>query len=310
MATSFSQYFVTHGVSFSGRRRPWGNASGVPDAVACETVAMEKRPRVFMTLDGYAVEGGYDGAHQPATCFTPTIALGRHSGPGDAADLWREYEQVLELVPAIGVDGVRISIEWARIEPRRGALDEQAVARYLRAVSFARGLGLDVAIVIIDRAWPSWLGLEAWLLPWVAPLVADHARRMAAVFADLTDEIVVFDDRRALVTKGFVEGTAPPWRRGATSDALAADRQLLSIVDELRGDTLVGATFIDPEVTATVALAPGEINRARANERLASVYVRSLVAGAGPTGSKSGLIVRRNSTWIVDADAELLAALR
>ena len=51
---------------------------------------------MHVTLDGYAVEGGYDGPHQPATCLTPTISQGRHEGPGDGALLWRDYERVLE----------------------------------------------------------------------------------------------------------------------------------------------------------------------------------------------------------------------
>jgi beta-glucosidase len=271
---------------------------------------MQKRPRVLVTLDGYAVEGGFDGPHQPATCFTPTIALGRHEGPGAAADLWADYERVLELVPDLGVDGVRMSLEWARIEPRRGVIDDAALARYLRAVTFARGLGLDLVIVLVDEAWPSWLGLEAWLLPWVAPMVVEHARRVASVFRDVTEEMVVFSDRSSNVTRGFVDGTAPPWRRGANQDALRADRNLLAVVDTLRRDDVVGPMLVDVSSTATVGLSIGEITRARASEDVESIFVRSMVAGAGPTGSATGLAVRHATDWVVEADEGLLAALR
>jgi len=265
---------------------------------------------VFVTLDGYAVEGGFDGPRQPATCFTPTVALGRHDGPGEGAGLWRDYEEVLELVPGLGVDGVRLSLEWARIEPRRGVIDDAAVDRYVRAVSFARGLGLEVVVVLVDQAWPSWLGLEAWLLPWVEPCVVEHARTMATIFGDVIDEMVIFADRRALVTGGYLDATVPPWRRGAHADAVAADRQLHSIVNALRDDALVGTMMVDTLNSVTIGLSVGEIARTRANDQIDRVFVRSLVAGAGPTGSPTGLAVRHATHWAIEADEELLAVLR
>ena len=178
------------------------------------------------------------------------------------------------------------------------------------AVTFARSLELDVTIVLIDQAWPSWLGLEAWLLPWVAPVIVEHARRVGETFADLVGAMVAFTDRRALVARGFVDGTAPPWRRAANADALAADRQLLAVLAELRRDAVVGPMLVDIDATASVGLTMGEISRARADVSLTDVYVRSLVAGTGPTGSPRGLLARRAATWVVDADEELLGVLR
>jgi hypothetical protein len=60
---------------------------------------MTERPRLFATLEGYAVEGGFDRTGEPMTCFSPTISLGRQAGPGAADDLWHHYEQVLDVVP-------------------------------------------------------------------------------------------------------------------------------------------------------------------------------------------------------------------
>ena len=116
---------------------------------------MERRPRRYVTLEGYAVEGGFDGPYQPSTCFRPTIALGRHPGPGEADGVWDAYERLLDLVPTMGFDGVRLSVEWARIEPRRDQVDESALARYAHVANYAQGLGLGVTVVIVDTAWPA-----------------------------------------------------------------------------------------------------------------------------------------------------------
>jgi beta-glucosidase/6-phospho-beta-glucosidase/beta-galactosidase len=207
---------------------------------------VQRRPRRYVTLEGYAVEGGFDGPYQPSTCFRPTIALGRHAGPAGADDLWRDYEAVLDLVPGIGFDGVRLNVEWARVEPHRGVVDEVALERYAEVASYAQNLGLGVTVVIVDAAWPAWLGLEAWLLPWVVPCVLEQAARVVGAVRAATG-VVVFSDPEYQVN-GFLDSSAPPWRRNARRDAEMAHDQINSILTTLRGDALVG-----PKVVASSA---------------------------------------------------------
>jgi hypothetical protein len=258
-----------------------------------------------VTLEGYAVEGGFDGPYQPSTCFRPTIALGRHVGPGDADDLWHDYEQVLDLVPAMGFDGVRLSVEWARVEPHRGVIDETALARYAEVARYAYSLGLGVTVVIVDAAWPAWLGLEAWLLPWVVPCVLEQARRVERCVP--ADGVVAFANAKALVS-GFLDSSAPPWRRGARVDAEMAHDQIDSILATLWNDPLVG-----PKIVATSAMVSVDQPMAHIKAALETecdeVYVRSLVRGHGPSAS-AGLLVKRSDAWCVGASEDLLDVLR
>jgi hypothetical protein len=96
-------------------------------------------------------------------------------------DLWHDYERVLDLVPdrwaLMAFDSVS---SGPGSNPYRGQVDDAALERYARGRASTRtSLGLGVTVVIVDAAWPAWLGLEAWLLPWVAPLVVEHARRVS-----------------------------------------------------------------------------------------------------------------------------------
>ena len=59
-------------------------------------------------------------------------------------------------------------------------VDEQALERYAQVATYAASLGLGVTGVVVDAAWPAWLGLEAWLLPWVVPHVIAQARRVVS----------------------------------------------------------------------------------------------------------------------------------
>lgn len=270
---------------------------------------MDQRARLFVTLDGYAVEGGFDRPFEPQTCYSPTIALGRHDGPGDACELWENYEQVVDLVPELGVDGIRLSVEWARVEPRRGQVDQAALDRYVSVGQRIRSLGLGLTVVLVDAAWPAWLGLEAWLLPWVVPEVLAHAQRVVAAFGDATG-VVVFADPEMMVSGGYLRATSPPWRRRATTDAAMARRQITALAHTLGEDPLVGPTLVPSWSTISLGATPTAIVSRRAQASSDELYVRSLIKGTGPTGASSGLLERRGGQWRIAATPALLRALR
>jgi len=259
---------------------------------------MTSSPRVLMSLSAYATEGGFDGRHQPASCFSPVIALGRVSGPGPALELWTRYEEVIEVAARLGIAGVCLELSWARLEPRRRQRDAAAVERYRQVVDFARSRGLWVGVAAIDAAWPAWLGQEAWLMPWVVPVAVDYLRWISEALE--ADSWSVFAQRDRL-TKGFVDrGAGPPWRSDGSRDQRDAARQLDEIVDSLRGGAVEWCDARDVELDDLAGLTMSA----------AEVHVRSLVRGTGPLASRRGLIARSGDDWVVVADEipdELLA---
>ena len=265
---------------------------------------------MLATLEGYAVEGGFDRPGEPVTCYRPTIALGRHEGPGEAEGLWRDYEQVIDLAVSLGLAGVRLDVEWARVEPHRGDIDVVALDRYLQVAQHARSSGLRVTAVIVDAAWPSWLGMEAWLLPWVAPLTVLQARRVVTHLGDAVDRVKVFADANALVANGYLNESAPPWRRGASEDAASVRVQIDQVVRQLRDDPVVGSRLVGATHTISLGLSPEEVVRQRRAANCEEIYVRALVKGVGPSAAPTGLLERRDGQWRVAASGPLLDALR
>lgn len=271
---------------------------------------MTDRPRLIVTLEGYAIEGGFDRPHEPSTCYRPTIALGRHAGPGGANEMWRDYERAIDQVPNLGFHGIRLGVEWARVEPRRGVVNDVALDRYVDVARYARSLGLSVTVALVDAAWPSWLGLEAWLLPWVVPHVVTHAQRVVSRFGTDATGVVVFANASSLVTKGYITALAPPWRRGATKDARSAQLQIDEILRLLHGDDVVGPKIVDATHTIGLDLSAQQIALERAGAlHCDEIYVRSLLTGLGPTSAPAGLLMRARDEWIPTGAQELLSAL-
>jgi hypothetical protein len=191
------------------------------------------------------------------------------------------------------------------VEPRRGEVDEAALARYADVARHASSLGLGVTVVIVDAAWPAWLGLEAWLLPWVAPLTVAHARRVVQAI-DAASGVVIFARPDRLVD-GYLHASAPPWRRGARIDAQFARTQIGAITGSLRDDQVIGPKIVTS--TSEVSAGADLSDLSAAFERdCDELYVRSLVPGHGPTKC-AGLLRKSPDGWTL-ADAALLEVLR
>ena len=263
---------------------------------------------MLATLDGFAVEGGFDVAYGPSTCFLAASRLAMCATPGDAEGLWESYERVIDLVPGLSLDGVRLTLEWARLEPRRDRIDATAIARYRRALAHARSLGLRTTVVAVDAAWPAWLGAESWLLPWVTPVLQRHAKFLAREFGDLIDALVLFARPQEMIDLGFLHGAAPPWRQGASRDAASASERIERVCEFAREDADVAPLLLAKFVEIPVVRSPQALSMLiDAGATASEVHLRSLVRGAGPTASATPLLERHGTSWVRAVPDEIVA---
>src|SRR5271168_3691117 len=82
---------------------------------------------VGVATSGYQVEGGYNGDGEPHNNWAAWEGAGRAARSGLACDFWRRPADALDRAAAIGCNAFRLSVEWARLEPRPGAYDDAAL---------------------------------------------------------------------------------------------------------------------------------------------------------------------------------------
>ena len=266
------------------------------------------RPLVLATLDGFAVEGGLDMARSPSTSYYAASALGQCSTPGDAAGLWENYESVLDHVAPLGLSGIRLTVEWARIEPREDGVDLDALSRYANVLRRARDLDLRSTVVVIDAALPAWLGPDAWIMPWVPPRLVKHAELVGNSLGELCDSLMLFARPHELISAGYITGHAPPWRKGAAGDAKIAR----SVIDELRSTVAqldawrghgVARSCEIPLVSSAAAMTVLFEQSTQVDE----IHLRSLVRGAGPTAAARGLLENVDGQWNVTVASDVMS---
>jgi len=74
----------------------------------------------------------------------------------------------------LGLNSLRISVEWSRIEPSPGEFDARALAKYAEMVSMVRERGLEPMVTLHHFTDPAWLGE---LGGWENPLIGDYFSR-------------------------------------------------------------------------------------------------------------------------------------
>ena len=122
---------------------------------------------------GHQIEGNN---HTSDTWYlehvTPTV-FAEVSGPG--CDSYTRWEEDLDMVTSLGLTAYRFSVEWARIEPRQGVIDEDAVAHYAAIVDGCLQRGLAPMVTFNHFTAPHWFAmLGGWLNPASAELFADY----------------------------------------------------------------------------------------------------------------------------------------
>ncbi len=203
---------------------------------------------VGVATSGYQVEGGFNGDGQPHNNWSGWEDVGRVARSGAACDFWRRPEEALERAAAIGCNAFRLSVEWARLEPRPEAFDQAALDRYAEILSLCAARGLEPVVTLHHFTHPWWLGEEFWLRPGSPDVFARHVARVVPALAPYCRRWVTVNEPNIVMLMGWIEGACPPGRRMAVSDAYCVLDNLLT-AHVLAADVV---TAVQPEAMVTV----------------------------------------------------------
>lgn len=86
------------------------------------------------------------------------FGIKRCSGPsiGKSCDYWDRYKEDIALTAKLGCNAFRLSIEWARIEPQQGVIDQEAVQRYNDMLDCMEEYGIEPNATLHHFVHPEW----------------------------------------------------------------------------------------------------------------------------------------------------------
>jgi beta-glucosidase len=135
---------------------------------------------------------------------------------GDACRSWDLFEEDLRCLKALNLNAYRFSLEWARVEPRPGEFDQEALARY---GSWARRLkeeGIRPIVCFHHFSEPAWLlerHPQGWLAKGPEERLAAFVAAAAPALADSVSDWLIFNEPTVFCAGAYGAGMFPPGRR-------------------------------------------------------------------------------------------------
>ena len=155
--------------------------------------------------------------------------LGRGPFVGEAARGYSLAVEDVALLQALHLDSYRFSIEWARVEPQRDQVDEDALAHYDAVLDALVAAGIRPTLTLHHFSNPVWVDdprdvacadgpSDANLCGWnhaeggplVAAEFAEHAALVAARFGDRVDEWATVNEPINYLLGAYGQTSFPP----------------------------------------------------------------------------------------------------
>jgi beta-glucosidase len=134
---------------------------------------------------------------------------------GFACDWWRNAERDFDLAQALGVNALRLSVEWSRIEPKEGQWDESALARYRQMLKALQSRNIRPFVTLHHFTNPQWFeAKQGFANPESVRLFQRFTQRVIGSLGDLCRDWVTFNEPNVYVSLGYFLGDFPPGKKG------------------------------------------------------------------------------------------------
>jgi beta-glucosidase len=145
---------------------------------------------------------------------------------GPATGHTEKWRSDLSLLPTIGANAYRYSVEWSRLEPRPGEFDEAALLRERERVEHLERLSIHPVVTLHHYTHPLWFWREGG---WENPKSVDWFRRLAERVGAALPGVrtwVTLNEPIVFVLGGYLGGLIPPGKKSFASAARALEHLL------------------------------------------------------------------------------------
>jgi beta-glucosidase len=167
---------------------------------------------------------------------------------GKACDWWENAERDFDIARDMGIQALRLSLEWSRIEPEEGCFDPAALHRYRQMLEALHQRGIEPIVCLHHFTHPRWFEQRGAFLRADAPQLFERfTREVVKAVGDLCRFWVTFNEPNVYAACGYVLGEFPPGRKGQLLKALRVNRvqarahvQAYRVIHELVPEAKVG----------------------------------------------------------------------
>ena len=140
------------------------------------------------------------------------------TNPATANDHWKYWQEDTELMADMSLQLYRFSIEWARLMPEEGIVDETAAQHYRQELLLLREKGIRPLLTIHHFSNPMWFENKAAFekrenLHYYLELVELVVER----FGDLCSDYITINEPNVYATNSYCFGMWPPGKKSVAA---------------------------------------------------------------------------------------------
>lgn len=169
---------------------------------------------------------------------------------GLACDHYRRYEEDFDIAKSLGHNVHRFSIEWSRIEPRRGEYDDDAINHYKKVITALKKRGIEPFVTLFHWTTPVWVAQQGdWYSDKTAGAFLRFVRHVVKSLGDEVTFWTTFNEPEVFCQLSYRKGYWPPEGQN-TLKALGVIRRLIKthrraydLIKSINQEAQVGATI-------------------------------------------------------------------
>lgn len=147
---------------------------------------------------------------------------------GLAAGHYQRFADDLALAKKLGHNTYRFSIEWSRIMPRSGVVDEQEIDHYRQVIATCRQLGLEPVVTLWHFTSPTWIyGRGGWQRRSTVNFFGQYVNAVIQSLGSQVNYWITINEPTVYTSLGYIAGTWMPGQRNPAA-AWVVVRNLLA----------------------------------------------------------------------------------
>lgn len=196
---------------------------------------------------------------------------------GAACDHYNRYEEDFDIAHSLGHNVHRFSIEWSRIEPRRGEYDEDEMEHYKNVIAAIKKRGMEPFVTLFHWTTPVWVSEQN---DWHSRQTThDFLSFVEYVVTSLKDDVkfwTVYNEPEIFTEMSYFEGYWPPGDKnflsalGVYHRLIRTHKKCYKLIKSIAPNSQVGVTvnngFIDPQTKGIVSYLASKIAKWWAND--------------------------------------------
>jgi len=130
---------------------------------------------------------------------------------GQACDFYNRYDKDFDIAESLHQNSIRISIEWARIQPAENEWREEEISHYIKVLKVAHDHGLKVFVTLFHFTLPAWFAEKGGFAEAknIKHFVA-YAEKLASRLTKYVDFWLTINEPEIYTSHAYLFGIYPP----------------------------------------------------------------------------------------------------